>query len=422
MKILFVSQYFHPEPFSNGDIARALVGRGHEVDVICCVPNYPEGRFYPGYDNKTRREECWEGVNVVRVRTVPRGSRPAQLIANYLVYPPAAVAAWWRRRARRYDVSFTSMPSPIFQALVPTVVRALRGVPAVHWIQDIWPDSLINAFGIRNRALHWLLGAFCTWLYRRADVLLIQSEAFRPKLEAMGLPADRIAFLPNTSPALFERIDRDAVDPPVVEMLPQAKLRLMFAGNVGESQNLDVFIDAASRLPAELGIQWVVVGEGRDLARVKDRVAAAKIDNAFVFTGRQPMEMMPHFYAMADAMLVSLKDTEIFRMTVPFKLQSQLALGKPVIGSIGGEAKRIIDESHAGFCAEPDNVEDLVEVVRRFAATSVEEREAMAANAIAYFQAHYEADRVYTMLEDALRLAVECRTEIRRGRGSPAST
>jgi colanic acid biosynthesis glycosyl transferase WcaI len=419
MKILFISQYFHPEPFSNGDIARALVSRGHEVDVICCVPNYPEGRFYPGYDNARRRNERWEGVNIIRARTVPRGHHPLQLMANYLAYPPAAIFAWWTRRFRPYDVSFTSMPSPIFQALVPTVVRSLRGTPAVHWIQDIWPDSLINTFGIRSRLLQWLLCRFCTWLYRRADVLLIQSEAFRPKLEAMGLPADRIAFLPNTSPALFERIDRAAVDPRVAEMLPEAKLRLMFAGNIGESQNLDVFVEAASRLPAELGVQWVIVGEGRDLARVKERVRVADLDHAFVFTGRQPMNLMPQFYALADAMLVSLKDTEIFRMTVPFKLQSQFALGKPVIGSIGGETQRIIQESKAGLCAEPESVEGLVEVVRRFAATTPEERDAMGANATAYFREHYESGRVYAILEDALRTAIERRAGSRRRRLGP---
>lgn len=403
MKILLISQYFYPEPFSNGDIARALVARGHDVDVICCVPNYPEGRFYPGYDNGSRRRETWEGVKIVRARTVPRGRSAVQLIANYLAYPPAAIFEWLIGRYGKHDVSFTSMPSPIFQALVSTVIRAVRGVPAIFWIQDIWPDSLINTFGIRNRILRGLLAAFCTWLYRRADLLLIQSEAFRAKLEAMGIPSNRIGFLPNTSPDLFQPVADGDVDAQVAEMLPSAKLRLMFAGNVGESQNIDVFIGAAQRLPVELGVQWVIIGAGRDLARIKERITALGLDNRFVFTGRQPMALMPHFYALADAMLISLKDTEIFRMTVPFKLQSYLALGKPIIGSIGGETRRIILESGAGFCAEPEDPSQLAEVVRRFAASSSVERAKMSAKAATYFADHYEPGRVYGMLEDALR-------------------
>src|SRR6478736_8051854 len=153
MKILFISQYFHPEPFSNGDLARTLVKRGHDVDVICCVPNYPEGRFYPGYDNSTRRSETWEGVRITRTRTAARGKTAARLALNYLTFPPSALFAWWRGRFGRHDVTFTSMPSPIFQALVAAAIRAVRGTPAVYWVQDIWPESLINAVGLRNRFL-----------------------------------------------------------------------------------------------------------------------------------------------------------------------------------------------------------------------------------------------------------------------------
>lgn len=409
MKVLLISQYFHPEPFSNGDIARALVKRGHEVDVICCVPNYPEGRFYAGYDNRRRRRELWEGVHVVRARTIPRGKSTATLMFNYLAFPPAALMAWWRSRMGRHDVTFTSMPSPILQALVPTVIRALRGTPSVYWVQDIWPDSLINTLGLRNPLVCGLLAAFCSWLYKRADVVLIQSEAFRPKLEAMGVAPERIRYFPNTSAETSPEASPAAPEDDAHSALPAAKLRLMFAGNVGASQNLDVFIEAAGRLSPELGIQWVIVGDGRDLARVREQVEHRGLTEHFVFTGRRPMNAMPLYYSVADAMLVSLKDTEIFRMTVPFKLQSYMAFGKPIIGSIGGEAQRMIRQADAGFCAEPECVDEFVTAIETFAAASPAARAAMGARGARFFAEQYAPEKVYGMLEDALTAAASSR-------------
>lgn len=399
MKILFISQYFHPEPFSNNDIARFLVARGHEVEAVSCVPNYPDGVFYPGHSNAAKREELWEGVRILRARTVARGKRPLTLFLNYLFYPLAALATIARRGHGPYSVSFTSMPSPIFQCIVAVVMKSLRGVPAVYWVQDIWPESLFNTIGIRSPLLRAPIRALCAFLYRRADILLVQSEAFRPKLEAMGVAPERIAFFPNSSPSDFEPIARDTVDPAIAALLPPAPLRLMFAGNVGESQNLDIFVEAAKRLRGQLDVQWVIVGSGRDLERITALVAEAGLDDTITFAGRHPMDKMPAFYALADAMFVSLKDTEIFRMTVPYKLQTYMSAGKPVIGSISGETRNIVEAAQIGFCADAGNLDGLCDAVHKFAALTPAERQTMSSNAIAYFNAHYSADRVFGDLE-----------------------
>lgn len=403
MRVLFISQYFHPEPFSNTDLAKALLRRGHIVDVICCVPNYPEGVFYPGYSNNICRKENLDGVTINRAWTFPRGRKSTSLLLNFLTFPVTATYSFLKLRNIRHDVSFTSMPSPIFQALVAVAAAVTRGVPSVYWVQDIWPDSLINTLGIRSRVIRKILLMFCGWLYRRADIVMVQSEAFRPKLEAMGVPRERIMFLPNSSPESFQSTTADAPD--ITVNLPPADLRLMFAGNIGESQNIDVFIQAARLFPDDLNVQWVIVGDGRDLGRIKEAVDANGLNDRFVFTGRQPMASMPHYYAHADAMLLSLKDTEIFRLTVPFKLQSYLAVGKPVIGSIGGEARRIIEEAKAGFCAEPDDAAALADAVIAFARLSATDRDRMAVSASAYYEKWYASDKVHDMLENALTLA-----------------
>jgi colanic acid biosynthesis glycosyl transferase WcaI len=402
MNILFISQYFHPEPFSNTEIARSLVARGHDVEVACCVPNYPEGVFYAGHSNKERRQEIWEGISILRARTVARGKRALTLMLNYLAYPVAALATIARHGRGSYSVSFTSMPSPIFQCIVAVVLKWRCGVPAVYWVQDIWPESLFNTINIKSKFLRGPIRVLCAFLYRQADMVLIQSEAFRPALQAMGVDREKIGFFPNSAPDDFVPMSRATVDPAIAEFVPTASLQLMFAGNIGESQNLDVIIDAAARLRSHMDIKWTLVGSGRDLDRVVKTVAQAGLEDTIIFAGRHPMSTMPAFYALADAMIISLKDTEIFRMTVPYKLQTYMSAGKPVIGSISGETKRIIEASGVGFCANAEDVDGLCSAVLKFAALRETQRAEMSQNARAYFAENYSASRVFDGLERQL--------------------
>jgi colanic acid biosynthesis glycosyl transferase WcaI len=402
LNILFISQYFHPEPFSNNEIARSLVIRGHDVEVVCCVPNYPEGAFYPSHSNKARRRERWEGISILRARTVARGRGALTLLLNYVVYPVAALATIARHGRGSYSVSFTSMPSPIFQCIVAVAYKWFCGVPAVYWVQDIWPESLFNTINLKSRVLRGPIRSLCAFLYQQADFVLVQSEAFRPALEIMGVDSDKIGFLPNSAPDDFFPLSRASVDPVIAALVPKAPLQLMFAGNIGESQNLDVIIDAARRLRGRCAIQWTLVGSGRDFDRLVKVVGEARLEDIINFAGHHPISTMPAFYALADAMIISLKNTEIFRMTVPYKLQTYLSAGKPVIGSISGETKRIIEASDAGFCADAGDVEALCNSVLQFAALSEKQRAVMSQNARAYFVEHYSASRVFDVLEQQL--------------------
>lgn len=406
MRILFLSHYFYPEPFSNTDIARALVQRGHEVEVVCYVPNYPDGTFYPGYSNRERREEELDGIRIRRAWTIPRGNNRGTLLVNFLLFSFTALFTIWRRGVGNYDVSFTSMPSPIFQGVASIVMKKLRGVPAVWWVQDLWPESLLVTLGIRNSFVARLMRWICGFLYRRADLLLVQSEAFRPRLEALGVSPERISFFPNTAPDEFVVIASGQADPAINALFPPTQLRLMFAGNIGESQNLDIIVAAASRLRNICDIQWVIVGSGRDAGRISKRVLDAGVEDLVVLTGRHPMNSMPHFYALADAMIVSLKDTEIFALTVPYKLQTYMSAGKPVIGSISGEARRIIEMANIGFCADANDLEGFCRAVQTFAALDSKSRAAMGSRARAWFEQHYAASSTFDRLERELEAAV----------------
>jgi len=408
MKIAFISQYFFPEPFSNNTIVKALTERGHDVDVICCVPNYPAGEFYEGYSNREKRRETWGGARILRAWTVPRGKRAGQLILNYLVYPISSVWQITRHIKTRPDVSFVSMPSPLFQAFVGVALRWMRGTPTVYWVQDIWPDSAILTLKLRNPLIVKPLTWVCGWLYRRADLILVQSAAFPKMIERFGVDPAKIRVFPNTAPDTYLPIASE--DAPMEgEFVPKAPFRLMFAGNIGESQDFDCLIDAAHLLKEETRLVWVIIGSGRDLERVKKRIQDEGLEDVFHFLGRHPEEVMPRFFAHADAMLVSLKDEPIFALTVPYKIQCYMACGKPIIGSLSGEGARILEISKSGAAAPASEPDKLVEVIRTMLGQSPKALSSMGDNARAFFEAEYASEIILGRLEGWLEEAAQSR-------------
>ncbi|UWQ95898.1 glycosyltransferase family 4 protein [Rhodobacteraceae bacterium M385] len=403
MRILFISQYFYPEQFSNNEIASWLVKQGHEVDVVCAVPNYPEGVFSEGHSNTERREECWNGVRIHRAWTRPRGKSAWTLLQNFLTYPVAAIHTMRRHVGGRADVSFVSMPSPLTQALAGIYQKHRHKTPLVYWVQDIWPESLLLTLNIRNRFVVWVLMAFCGWIYRRADLIMVQSSAFPPMIERFGIDPEVIRVLPNTAPGTYFPMAADP-ESTIGRMMPNEGFRLMFAGNIGESQDFDTYLDAASILEVKgYNVAWLIVGSGRDLSRVESEVARRGLMSRFHFLGRHPEPDMPEFFSHADAMLVGLKDTPIFGMTVPYKVQCYMACGKPIVGSLSGEGARIIAQSGAGICAPAQSPEALVSAITQMVDASPQTRQRMAQAGRDFFEKTYAADKVYDNLQTWLQ-------------------
>ncbi|SIO22074.1 Glycosyltransferase involved in cell wall bisynthesis [Parasphingorhabdus marina DSM 22363] len=405
LKIAFISQYFHPEPFSNTDMVRALLENGHSVDVFCCVPNYPAGEFYEGYSNRDRREEELHGANVYRAWTLPRGKSKIALLLNYLTFP---VTASWQiaRKLKQADVALVSMPSPLTQAIAGIFLKRTKGVPLVYWVQDIWPESPILTLNLKSALIVKPLEWICGWIYRQADLVLVQSKQFPAMIERFDVQSNKIRFLPNTAPEEYAPKTRDESKDEAC-LVPQNGFRLMFAGNIGESQDFDTLIEAARLLRAETALVWVIIGGGRGLESARKRITDLGLEDQFLFLGRHPMNRMPNFFSHADAMLVSLKDNAIFNLTVPFKMQCYLACGKPIVGSLNGEGARILEQSGAGYVAEASSPAKLAETIRKMVSSSAAERQKMSELARTYFLERYSRDKVYGDLIAWLREASE---------------
>lgn len=401
LSIAFVAQYFFPEQFSNNAIVEDLVQRGHDVSVVTGVPNYGRETFFEGYSNRERRDESWRGARVHRARSVARGKSKLRLLFNYLTFPvTGSWTALWRLR-NRPDVIFTSLTSPVFQALPAIVLARRHRSPLVCWVQDIWPESAIYTLKLNNplivQPLTWISG----WILRRADLVLVQSAAFPPMITRFGIPADRIRVLPNTAPAMFRPLTPERVPDRGLPWAP-SQFTVMFAGNIGESQNFDTILAAAEALRERKDLRWVVLGSGRDFDRVKARVAELEIEDRFLLLGRHPEETMPEFFAHADALLVSLKENDIFNLTVPYKVQCYMACQKPVLAALAGEGARVVTASRGGIAVAPGNVEALKSAVLSLMAMSPEERAKMGLAARAFYDAHYRRDLVYDKLESWL--------------------
>ena len=398
MKILIVTQYFWPENFRINDLALGLRERGHEVTVYTGKPNYPEGRFFPGYGFFGRRLENYHGVRVIRVPLIPRGAGGAPgLVLNYLSFAFLASLLAPFRCPGSYDLILVYEPSPVTVGLPALVLKWLKRAPVLFWVQDLWPETLSATGAVRSRWILGLVGRLVRFIYRHCSLVLAQSKAFTPYLQAQGVPEARIRYFPNSAEALYQPV---AVEPQAFErtLMPQG-FRVMFAGNIGAAQDFETIIGAADRLKGERDIHWVVVGDGRLSDWVDREIGRRGLRDTVHLVGRHPVESMPSFFALADVMLVTLKNEPIFALTIPSKVQSYLACGRPIVAALDGEGARVIEESGAGVAVKAGNAAAVAEAVLKLRRMPAPEREAMGLRGREYFRQHFERSLLLSRLE-----------------------
>lgn len=398
MRILIVTQYFWPENFRINDLAQGLLNRGHEVTVYTGKPNYPEGKFFPGYGFFGHGDETFGGIRVIRVPLVPRGDGGSvRLALNYLSFAFFASLLAPFRVFGGFDVILVYEPSPITVGLPALVLKVLKGAPLLFWVQDLWPESLVAADVVRTRTILAGIERLVRFIYHRCDRILVQSKAFVEAILPYGIRRERILFFPNTAEALYQPIELEP-DAPERAQLP-AGFRVMYAGNIGAAQDFATILGAAERLRDEAAIQWIILGDGTSRAWVESEVKRRGLGRSVHLLGRHPVESMPRFFALADTMLVSLRRDPILAMTLPTRVQSYLACGRPIIAALDGEGARVIKEAGAGIVpgsGDPDTLARAVMAVYRMPETG---RQAMGARGRRYFEQHFDRQTLLTRLE-----------------------
>ena len=392
MKILVVCQHYFPEPFRLPDICETLVRRGHAVTVVTGTPNYPEGEIYDGYAKGARADEVINGVRVHRCPLIPRKTGTLYRVLNY--YSFVLSSEWYLHRCKEdFDVVFVNQLSPVMMAQAGLSWAKRHGKKCVLYCLDQWPESLL-AGGIRKDSIVYQIFLRVSQnIYRRADDLLVSSRGFVNYFrQVLKLEDKRIRYMPQYAEDLFDTLPEPAQKKDSVDF--------MFAGNVGALQSVETIVEAAKLLKDNTQIRIHIVGGGIALDHCKE--LAAGLGN-ITFHGRHDVTEMPSFYAMADAMLITMKDDPVLSATLPGKVQTYMAAGKPVLGAIGGETARVVnDEAQCGMCCTPENAQELAQIMLRIAQDD-ELRGRFSENARRYYQQYFRKEQFFDMLETVLR-------------------
>ena len=398
MRILIVSQYFWPESFRINDLARSLRGHGADATVLTGKPNYPQGEIYPGYRAGGLQQEQHEGMPVFRLPLLARGRSGVRLALNYMSFVASGIVFGpFLLRKKQFDAVFVYAPSPILQAIPAIFLGWLKRAPVVLWVQDLWPASLSATGHVKNQLILKVVEHVVRFIYRHVDLLLVQSEAFIAPVQALAGNTP-VVYYPNSGDDSFSM--PAAAPPPAVDGM-NAPFPVIFAGNIGAAQAVEVIVDAAERLRAYPEIQFVVIGDGSRREWMQQEKQARRLDNLHL-PGRFPVEAMPAFMQKAAALLVTLANQEIFDYTVPSKLQSYLAAGRPIIASLNGEGARLVRSAKAGISVPAENGPALADAILQLYRISQDERDRMGMNGARYFTQHFSHEMLVGQLVDII--------------------
>lgn len=399
MKVLIVSQYFYPENFRINDVALGLKERGFEVSILTGKPNYPSGKYFEGYSWSSKRYEIWNGIKIYRTNLLLRGNGSAiNLFLNYFSFAFLATFKVLSIKSK-FDKIFIFAPSPITVGIPGIIAARLFKAKSILWVHDLWPESIRIAGGITNKLIINVIDRITRWIYKNVDKILIQSEGFRSYINNQVYYKDKISYYPFYAEP-FYRIETP--EPKYLSELPRG-FKVLFAGNIGEGQSFPTLLSAAKILrEMNLPIYWIIFGEGRMKESVQKEVLDFDLNDFFLLKGSLPATEMPKYFCCVDGLIVSLKKSDIFSITIPGKLQSYLACGKPIIGSLDGIGSDIINKAQCGITAKAESVEELVNAVIKLYNSTSEERTQMGANARSYFEKEFERESLLDKLEEIL--------------------
>ena len=416
MRILIVTQYFWPESFRINDLALGLTERGHRVTVLTGMPNYPSGELFDGYGWFMPLREIFQGIEIVRVPLITRGkNRNWRLALNYLSFALfASLFGPWRCRGS-FDMVFIYQPSPLTVGIPGLILGRIKHAPVIIWVQDLWPETIGAVGAVRSKFALRAVGKLSDCIYRACDLILAQSKAFIPRLAARGIDASKLSYMPNWAEDFYRPAAQPEAGP---DPIPGANgFRVVFAGNIGSAQSFETIVAAASLLRDFSDIHWVVIGDGHMRAWLEAELVKRGLESNFRLLGRQPPENMPLHFAYADALLVTLRAEPVFSLTVPSKIQSYLACGKPLIGSLNGEGADVIEEAGAGIACRAEDAGALADAVLKVYRMTPPDRMRLGDNGRSYFEAHFERRRLLDQLDIKIReLASEHHADTYTGR------
>lgn len=342
-------------------MATELVKRGHTVDALVGIPNYPKGKYFDGYGVFRKRHEVLDGVNVYRAFQTPRGKGGWRLPINYFSFVITASLrilfqfAW----KKKYDAVIVYEPSPVFQAIPAILYKKLRGTPVYFWIMDIWPDAMMSGGGVKNQRLLNSVAKVVRWIYNKCDKLMVCSKRMADSVMEQGDFSNKLLYYPNWS----EDMMSGKQDYPLPEFADG--YRIMMIGNLGKSQNLDAVAPLIKELSDLKELKWYFVGDESERGWLDNYIKENNLQDCAFTLGRFPYEAMPAMHQAADALILALRPGfKHLERIVPSRLQAYMSSGKPVLAMLGVGGKELIEEADCGYAVGSGDYKKLADIIR----------------------------------------------------------
>lgn len=385
--ILVISQYFYPEQFRINDMCAEWVKRGYKVTVLTGYPNYPQGEYYDGYGWFKRTRQRWKGVDIIRIPLTARGQGSVKLALNYFSFIVSGFF-WALTTNVKADYVFTFEVSPMTQALIGTWYSKRRKIPNYLYVQDLWPENVEIVTGIHSPLVIKPIEAMVNHIYKHCDVIFATSPSFVKEIQKrVKKDKSKVKYLPQYAEDFYKPVERK----PVPEIPNDDSFKIIFTGNIGKAQGLDILPKTAKLLKGKENVKFVIVGDGRDKDNFLKQIADNGVQDMFIMIDRQPPERIPELLAACDAAFISFMPDPLFEKTIPAKLQSYMACGMPIIASANGETERIIIEAECGICCKIGEERMLCENIRKMIKTDLS---VMSYRSRAYFETHFDKKTV----------------------------
>ena len=400
-KILIVGQHFWPEAFRVNDIAQYFVKNEIDVDVLCGIPNYPKGKFLPGYSPFRHLKETHEGVSILRTPEIPRGSNSSlRIFLNYISFPITSMFRVPQLARKKYDRIFIYQLSPVLMSIAGIAIGKLSRTQTTMYVLDPWPENLYSVIPVQSRFVRKVAERVSNFHYKNVDKIAVLTEKMRAHFEKItDLDPDHLVVIPQTSESIYET-------PIFDEQLHkrfEGKFTVVFAGNISPAQSFETVLDAASELKRRgmTDIHWIVVGDGMSRQELEREVESLGLSDIFSFEGHQPIAAIPKYTELADVLIGCLTSSDFLDATIPAKVISYLAAGKPIVLAMDGEVATLINEDvQCGFAGPAEDSKSFSDNILRVYNLSVEERSHLGRAALDYHQKNLSRDLILKKLSD----------------------
>lgn len=397
--ILVVCQHFWPESFRINDICDYFIEKGCRVDVLCGLPNYPSGKFPEGYGFFKKRKQTHNGVNIRRVLEIPRGNNSnIRIFLNYISFPFFSLFHIPRLLTKKYDKIFIYQLSPVMMAIAGIIIGKLKKTETTMYVLDLWPENLFSVLNIKNVLLRKVVTYISRWHYKNVDKIIVLSDKMKNRItEITGKnPAD-VIILPQACEKIYEQNISDQI----LSKRFSNDFNVLFTGNISPAQSFATIIEAAKHLRSDgiNDISWIIVGDGMSKKWLEQEVKNAGLSKSFYFEGQKPIEDIPKYTKVADLLIGCLIKSDLLEATIPAKVMSYIASGKPIVLAMDGEVQDLINNKiHCGYAGPTEDAKTLAKNIEKIYKMTPEKQAEMGERAKNFHFAHFERNIILDKL------------------------